>query len=335
MSCSCNEFATILLAITNTNIAYQPNQSHLYTTHRTTRPLTGMLMQTQLPTLIISRAFFLHSLFPLYFRCTIFHLIYYASYVTFVVPKELYIEVYAMLYHYTTFLNLVFISYGQISGSKFHQNKLAYWLSLAITSTLLTAWVHRDSSCSNDGHWSFRKHYFLLHDSNHVPLQRPFLGSNSSWWNSGALDNTERFGQRDNLAFKEVMSNGKCWFALTPPPDLTFSRAQCKVFERALTDPSSNRNVPTICPSLSLLSVHSTSSEPCSSMRTSSSFPSFVSCAGSEAVDEDVIVIGINIGKKYRWERVLRTTRQSRWGRVLYASITDFSYVICGHTYVT
>jgi len=60
-----------------------------------------------------------------------------------------------------------------------------------------------------------------------------------------------------------------------------------------LSDPSSKRNLPTTCPSFSPALVHSTSSEPCSSMRTSSSFPSFAICGGSLRVGgEGEVAVG-------------------------------------------
>ena len=63
-----------------------------------------------------------------------------------------------------------------------------------------------------------------------------------------------------------------------------------------LTDPSSNWNLPTSCPSLSLLSVHSTPREPCNSMRITSSLPNFANWGGRGNVDRGEIVMGINIG---------------------------------------
>ena len=70
-----------------------------------------------------------------------------------------------------------------------------------------------------------------------------------------------------------------------------------------LTDPSSSRNFPTSCPSRSLGSAHSTSSAPCSSISTSSSFPSFASCGGrgaDEFGEPAEMVMGISIGEGTR-----------------------------------
>ena len=67
------------------------------------------------------------------------------------------------------------------------------------------------------------------------------------------------------------------------------------IFIWLLTDPSSNWNLPTSCPSLSLLSLHSTPREPCNSIRTTSSLPNFANWGGRGKVDAGEIVMGINI----------------------------------------
>lgn len=80
------------------------------------------------------------------------------------------------------------------------------------------------------------------------------------------------------------------------------------------TDPSSSLNFPTICPSRSLLAVHSTSSVPCSSIRTSSSFPSFANCGGKGRVDEDEIFMGINMEMLCQWTSESNaSTRRYYW----------------------
>ena len=75
--------------------------------------------------------------------------------------------------------------------------------------------AHRDGGRPYYWHWSLREYNFLLHDGNHVPLRLScsrcvslasihiiLAGVMTICLLAGTLDDTERFRERNDLAFK-------------------------------------------------------------------------------------------------------------------------------------